>query len=74
MTAEQEEKKKKEEEKTSIEATVLFVDCHRMPFSGHYWLTKIDSCTFDLLTKRKRLSKKNLQDKDRSKTEIKPIH
>jgi hypothetical protein len=45
VTAEQEEEEEegeeeKEEEKTSTIATVLFVDCHRMPFSGHCWLTK----------------------------------
>ena len=37
---EEEGEEEKEEEKTSTIATVLFVDCHRMPFSGHCWLTK----------------------------------
>jgi hypothetical protein len=37
---EEEREEEKEEKKTSTIATVLFVDCHRMPFSGHCWLTK----------------------------------
>ena len=51
-----EEEEEEEEKKTSTIATVLFVDCHRMPFSGHCWLTKIDFYKFDLLTKIANLS------------------
>jgi hypothetical protein len=49
---EEEEKDEEEEEKTSTIATVLFVDCHRMPFSGHCWLTKNDLYTFDHVTNK----------------------
>ena len=44
---EEEEEEEKEEEKSSTIATVLFVDCYRMPFSGHCCLIKCDLYTFD---------------------------
>ncbi len=54
MTAEQEEEKKEEEEeKTSTIATVLFVDCYRMPFSGHCCLTKSNISTFGHVTNKR---------------------
>jgi len=62
-----EQEKKEEEEETSTIATVLFVDCHRTPFSGHCWLTKKRSLYIQSHDKKKEQTCQIwLQDKNKS--------